>query len=94
MELWVRSQDRERICRVNKLYIKGVGIYSNCDNYNDDYDYLGLYKTKERALEVLDEIQKYVTNEFKINGNIQEADVSIKARILSKMVDVYQMPGE
>lgn len=62
MELWIRSQDREKMCKVNKLYIKGVGIYSNCDNYNDDYDYLGLYKTKERALEVLDEIQCHLVN--------------------------------
>ena len=61
IELWVRSQDRRILQKVvNDVYISvtddktiktsdgGVGIE------------LGTYKTKERALEVLDEIQNYI----------------------------------
>lgn len=52
MDLWVRSQDRRRLIKVDLLSIK--------DFYNivsDDFYVLGTYKTEERALEVLDEIQ-------------------------------------
>lgn len=57
MELWVRSQDKERLCKVNNLFIKNFSICCSCNDENNDYDYLGVYSTKERALEVLDEIQ-------------------------------------
>ena len=104
MELWIRSQDREKICKVIKLYIKGVGIYSNCDNYNDDYDYLGIYKTKERALEVLDEIQRLIKPTFKINYEYDDSQPIIDGEWLkslkaeSKIEElscyVYEMPKE
>ena len=63
MELWVRSQDKERLMKINVLeykeyndnhVINGYGT-NECDNYD-----LGLYKTKERALEVLDEIEERI----------------------------------
>lgn len=65
MELWIRSQDKAILQKVNKLYVckyaeeKGYGIYDLLYNDLDDCDVpLGFYKTRERALEVLDEIQK------------------------------------
>lgn len=57
MELWIRSQDKEVLTRVvdiwkdadkNEIWSKSSFATKNC---------LGIYKTKERALEVLDEIQ-------------------------------------
>ena len=55
MELYVRSQDKERLAKVTDLRI----YYANEENVwvIEDCDDLGVYKTKERALEVLDEIQ-------------------------------------
>lgn len=60
MELWVRSQDKNKLVPINdELYIpnsrtgEDFGIF-----YKDKM--LGYYKTKERALEVLDEIQNYI----------------------------------
>ena len=69
MELWIRSQDKEVL-----LNIKGIQ-YQNCKlvenetveaniliglyNYYDN-EILGEYETKERALEVLDEIQQNI----------------------------------
>ena len=65
MELWVRSQDRESLVKVDNLYVS-VGNYI-CyyvekgkeipNTYYRPSGELGRYKTKERALEVLDEIQ-------------------------------------
>lgn len=67
MEIWIRSQDKKTLQKVNKLYATtyseeaGYGIYDlSYDDLEDidDCDVpLGFYKTKERALEVLDEIQ-------------------------------------
>lgn len=60
MNLWVRSQNKTKLVPINdELYIpnsrtgEDFGIF-----YKDKM--LGYYKTKERALEVLDEIQNYI----------------------------------
>ena len=58
MELWVRSQDRIKLIKVDEVKIETVKggntfIYSHATD-------LGTYKTKERALKVLDEIQKII----------------------------------
>ena len=65
MELWIRSQDKMNLVKVrqigvnyqdNKQIIANYTpkLYENSWRY---YELLGTYKTKERALEVLDEIQ-------------------------------------
>ena len=77
MELWIRSQDRENLKKINtgfylrqdlSDYAKGEVIFIVSGG-----DKLGEYETKERALEVLDEIQKYIekqgTNEILVNDN-------------------------
>lgn len=60
MNLWVRSQDKMKLIPINdELYIpnsrtgEDFGIF-----YKDKM--LGYYKTKERALEVLDEIEERI----------------------------------
>ena len=72
MELWIRSQDKNILQKVNKLYVttyaeeNGYGIYDIKYDDLDDCDIpLGFYKTKERALEILDEIQIDMTFESK-----------------------------
>lgn len=64
MELWIRSQDRLRLCKANNLFIKNLSICCSCNDENNDYDYLGVYSTKERALEVLDEISSKIKNRY------------------------------
>ena len=54
MELWIRSADKEILLKVNVLEIEENMIIAFD---NSKYQCLGTYKTKERALEVLDEIQ-------------------------------------
>ena len=78
MELWIRSQDKRILQKVDSIYLNAN--YDNrriCTNDSRDYESdLGEYKTKERALEVLDEIQ----------------DILIDYEKMSRVV--YQMPKE
>lgn len=83
MELWIRSQDKEVLTRVidiwkdadkNEIWSKSSFATKNC---------LGIYKTKERALEVLDEIQKMLyAGLHAANNNLLAGTTSI----------VYEMP--
>lgn len=65
MELWVRNQDKENLVKVELLEIeerqKDCAIITM---FQKNVAHLGIYKTKERALEVLDEIQKYMDNGY------------------------------
>lgn len=114
MELWIRSQDKSSIVKVDNLYVS-VGNYI-CyyvekgkevpGTYYRPSGELGRYKTKERAIEILDEIQnilkpKYILDSSSIrpdnswveNGVIfQNYDANAKIEELSTFV--YQMPTE
>ena len=60
MELWIRSQDKDILVKVDSLLIddNNNDIYTQCwVGVNLETYTLGKYKSKERALEVLDEIQ-------------------------------------
>ena len=62
MELWIRSQNKLNLTKVNSVtidYNYQQKIVANYMEFNGDEDYtpLGEYDTEERALEVLDEIQ-------------------------------------
>lgn len=64
MELWIRTQDKEALRKVNMgvMYWKDINDRNcivNIDNATG-YSIVGAYKTKERALEVLDEIQERI----------------------------------
>lgn len=77
MELWVRSQDKERLIKVNQLEydytkIKEEERHKIITVLNNDCFVLGIYKTKERALEVLDEIQEYINSDISFNLNVYE----------------------
>lgn len=95
MELWIRSQNKENLVQIDSLYID-----QNEEN-KELYDILqgcilmGTYKTKERALEVLDEIQKLLTPNFNVNGSYQEVDLMLKSYLLNTQYGViYEMPKE
>lgn len=102
MELWIRSQDREKLIKCNDIAIRSLlfdEIPKKEWNYSvvgyfdkeTEYETLGYYKTKERALEVLDEIQEFIENKGKIkitqdiNGITSEVEDAKR---------VYQMPLE
>lgn len=58
MELWIRSQDREIMLPNPILIVDDNRILTPKNDYRDTHLVLGHYKTKERALEVLDEIEE------------------------------------
>ncbi len=93
MSIWVRSQDKKTLVKADKLiigYDKNEKVYE----IHNVYDSLGTYKSKERAIEVLDEIQERISPEFNYEGNNEEVDVFIKTQMLNSMIAVYQMPEE
>lgn len=90
MELWIRSQDGDKLLLVKELYAFSNEsmtnkIYKIVNNYNEN---LGIYKTKQRALEVLDEIQKFIERgckEYKSNGDYYTSKYEYS---------VFQMPQD
>lgn len=117
MELWIRSTAKTNLLQVRFLTImegktfykkneweyKGYTICNVAPNGN--YALLGTYKTKERALEVLDEIQnilkpKYIldTSSIKLDGDFYEGtgvilqNYNANAEIKELSTFVYQMP--
>ena len=67
MELWIRSQDKNLLSKIDTLRIGVNDIFNKDDLVNiwgNDILALGGYKTKERALEVLDEIQSKLKGTF------------------------------
>lgn len=97
--MWVRSQDKGYLV---KNPIIDIDIRKN-EVYILDRTYaknsfvgriLGVYKSKERAVEVLDEIQERISPKFNYEGNNEEVDIFIKTQMLNSMIAVYQMPEE
>ena len=98
MELWVRSQDRTFLRKVNTIgIVEGRDFWSIDENLTVSF---GKYKTKERALEVLDEIQNIlkpqliIKNSGKIIGSFEDTLVREGATYKLKELStyVYQMP--
>ena len=86
MELWVRSQDRKLL---EKAVMIKTGIVGETPVIvvNNDYVY-GEYKTKERALEVLDEIQGKITVRKENEYGVEYIMINDVAPI------IYEMPKE
>ena len=61
MDLWILNQKKDALTKVSYIHYSYFYDKANDEQLhiitNDDYDF-GFYKTKQRALEVLGEIQK------------------------------------
>lgn len=89
MDLWIRSQDKENLIKAtgvrvieNHIQIRsdGLGILT-----------IGVYKTKERALVVLDDIQNKILKgvmAMKTNGLGEVLD------FIPNPIYIYEMPKE
>ena len=103
MELWIRSQDKDSLIKVEKIEL----IYDYmCSediqliHIETDKGRIGSYSTKERALEVLDEIQNILNLKdmykydrelvLKSWKNVDEKQV----KIVRQQMSVYEMPKE
>lgn len=101
MDLWVRSQDKMLLTKSSE-----IGICELCGSYNiiirnNEQQQLicGTYNTKEKALKVLDKIQKllvpcYIMQDYNssLDMLIQNKDREIK--VLPRECVVYQMPSD
>ena len=100
MDLWIRSQDKLRLVKVNYVYAieNKINSFSIYGETIDSGPIIGTYKTKERALEVLDEIHDILqiklcstlgTFEEVFKGYTEE-----KLKLILKQMAVYEMPKE
>ena len=87
MDLWIRSQDRKKLMKVDEVKIETVKD-GNTFIYTHATD-LGTYETKERALEVLDDIQNKI-----IKGTFAEIRNGLNELkdIKPNPIYVYEMP--
>ena len=92
MELWIRSQDKTILSKAQNIIIRKNQNENNEINYAivDIYT-MGIYKSKERALEVLDEIQKLINNDGYIDEEIYNQSTGCYHQ---KNIKVYEMPKE
>ena len=82
MELWIRSQDKMKLVKVNYCYIMDQNDHFTIIGETiDSGPIIAIYKTKERALEVLDEIQNKITK-FNLKTDYSCTD------------NIYEMPKE
>lgn len=88
MELWIRSQNKEQLANIKGFIIVEDEIRGF--NITNDYYELGKYKSKKRALEVLNEIQKLLT----LNANSQYGMVGKTSVNYDFTMRVYEMPKE
>lgn len=110
MELWIRSQDKECLLKTDIVMLEEIEenkeywIYAGHEKY-EPYRVFGVYHTKERALEVLDEIQKLlIPKTIMETYNVDEAEmldgtIFIKPmlgdiKIEGCMSYIYEMPKE
>ena len=96
--MWIRSQDKRELIDASHAYVNEINcIISVC---GEGYCELGEYETKERALEVLDEIQKHIVSlELAIKGNrfenlARDCYSAYEFERRSEAICIYQMPKE
>lgn len=79
MELWIRSQDKKDLVKVNSLWIMDNQIWMEVPFY-ENHKKLGLtisghnhklaeYETEERALEILDAIQNILSPKYILDSS-------------------------
>ena len=97
MELWIRSQDKENLIQPTRLFIafdKNIATWDR--NIMID---LGTYKSKERALEVLNEIEERIMLINTINlAKDRDSLIAYKNALTEEKIKglgyPYQMPKE
>lgn len=102
MDLWIRSQDKEDLVECKNIGLAYLGKYGFVDKIGDierkkfyiceftdtTHTTLGKYETEQRALEVLDEIQKKI-NLINLGHDFGSPMVDLKNPSY-----IYEMPKE
>lgn len=90
MELWIRSQDKEILTKIDSIHYY-YDEDNNTHNIDGVYYILGTYKTKERALEILDEIQRFIYSQGKSYVELNEKGIP---KEIKQFGYIYEMPQE
>jgi hypothetical protein len=81
MKLFIRSQNKQRLSKVDDIYYVADGDFWAIRTNRSALDYAGLYPTEERCLEIIDEIQKLL---LRANGDyiikLQDIDVNAEEK--------------
>lgn len=86
--IWIRSQDKNRLIFATNIYVDDYGSFALLKANSHT---IGEYPTKERALQVLDEIQAVIVEYTNtISYNITQASNGQFDRIYP----IYVMPAE
>lgn len=99
MDLWIRSQHRKTLtkpCDLQMVHVNKGTEYAiiSFTEMAGDID-LGIYKTKKRALEVLDEIQSFIENNYEADIPSFSGNMIANGRnVLKTRRIVYEMPKE
>ena len=106
MELWIRSTAKTNLLQARFLTImEGKTFYKKneweYEGYticnvalNGNYELLGTYKTKERALEVLDEIQNKIKEMYILENCELQKNSCYEQSLAMTDFNIYQMPEE
>jgi hypothetical protein len=104
MELWIRSTAKTNLLQARFLTImEGKTFYKKneweYEGYticnvalNGNYELLGTYKTKERAIEVLNEIQYKIKNMYILENCKLPKDSCIEQSLAMDNFNIYEMP--
>lgn len=95
--MWIRTQDRETLYNCDYFDVLDNAIYGGRNETN--IDLLATYATQDRAIEVLDEIQKHVIGKLIIPherevvfGDGQK--MTFYENDIQQLPSVYEMPKE
>lgn len=99
MDLWIRSQDKKSLILINRpIVVHNTQLLYKKASYVIG---MGTYKTKERALEVLDEINEIKYYKYMASldwksfvKSILETKTTESRKTLLAMMNTYQMPKE
>lgn len=89
--MWIRIQNKEALVYANNFYIMKTKVEEKYEiSYfdGDDLVKLGFYKSKERAIEVLDEVEKKI-NLINLGHDFGSPMIDLK-----NPTYIYQMPNE
>ena len=108
--MWIRTQNKEKLMKVKNLTLSRVWIYDRKGDYQwldlywvkeEEGLELGVYSSKDKALKVLDMIQKYITGEMafdpKLWGKFRDIGMgafSARGFVKEMQRQVFQMPQD
>lgn len=96
MNLWIRSQDKKKLVNINAVNILEFEALIAIHGYinSETHFWLGNYKTKERALEVLDEIQNKIKEMYILENCELQKNSCYEQSLTMTDFNIYQMPEE